>query len=85
MAEQITIASFEKVGRKFRLTFADGSSMHWPDQLLMEEWIDSGGNKGKDTLIRGLLNRIRSGDPTYANIGNIVDVVYERPDVREVP
>ncbi len=85
MAEQITIASMEKTGRIFRLFFEDGSSMQWPDQDLMEDWIDNGGVKGSDRLIRGLLKRIRSSDPTFANISSISNVTYELPDVAEVP
>lgn len=85
MADTVTIQSFAKSAREFRLTFADGSSMHWPDQSIMEDWIDNGGLRGNDPLVRGLLARIRTSDPTYANIGNINNVTYMQPDVGESP
>ncbi len=84
MAEQITIARFEKVGRKFILKILRGGSMHWPDQNILEDFIDNG--KDSDGLVRGLLARIRNSDPTFNNLGSLPwPIDYERPDVREVP
>lgn len=84
MAQQITINRFEKVGRIFTLFFGDGSSMEWKDQDVLELYIDEGPRQDIDFLVRGLLKRIRNADPTFANIGNISDVIYELPDVQEV-
>ena len=81
MSETITITSLAKQDRKFTLTFADTSSMVWGDQTVLEEFIDNG--KASDSLVRGLLRRIRSSDPTFSNISNISNVTYEQPDVRE--
>lgn len=85
MAEQITIASFTKTGRKFQLTFADGSMAEWTDQTYLEQYIDNGSNMPDDQLVRGLLRRIRNSDPNFENIDLIADVTYEQPDVRQVP
>lgn len=85
MPRRLTIRSLTRDrSGGFCLTLGDGSSMCWPDERLLHEYVDRQGAKSIDDLPRRLLARIRAADPTFANLRTIRNVIYERPDVREI-
>lgn len=91
MPEQLTIESIRKVGHTLVVLYAEtsatlpGCTVVFGDRGVFDEFCDRRVVKPQDALLQRVLRRIRTADPTLANVGLLSNLKYERPDEREVP